>query len=128
MNISQRFEIYIERNVFSESVEIYLMKKNAGGTYLAKIDWEKINPHAVMSGENKDKFAITVPNDSMENAGKGERNPFIRQLIGELNRCDFMEDSPTVTGLEGELKAKDEHLGDMRKLIFDENITISRNE
>jgi len=108
----ENIEVYMERNIFDNSIGTYISKSTPEGFFHAKIEWVKV----------KDRFSMARPEPTFLAEGESSFNKdappsrFIKSLMSALDTIGLLKKQPEAKMLEGELKATALHLEDMRSM------------
>lgn len=114
-----QINIYMERNLSSTTLNVYIMKDTPKGRFIGKVVWSEEDVRFV-HGNLEPSFVIQ---ESIR-ANKDEQNWFIRSLMDSLKHIGALKKQPEMKMLEGKLEAKEEHLRDMRSLVFNEKVVV----
>lgn len=119
-NEKDNVEVFIDRNIFRQSLNIYLTKRTPEGNFVGKLEWKKVeNPTCLSKSDGEPTLIV----DDEPRSGEGPRPRFLYSLMQSLEWVGVLKKQPEVVALEGQLGAMNNHLQDMQKLVFKEKVS-----
>ena len=116
-----QIKIHIERDIFLSNLLIYLTKTTPEGTFIGRISWEEVNEFM-----RPEKSTFEVSDERFSNNSRP--SSFVRTLMESLENIGLFQKQPEARMLEGELKATNNHLEDMRSLVFSKFSEGTKND